>query len=422
VLDALFQSTGPLSPDPGLPDSSSSQSPILLLLLLLPKQNQFSAAANSMDTPSSQRSNRRRYARRSDERYDEHSRRPQPRRTTAVAPPVVTVRPSTDRAHEPSSLSDISRMPPEEARAQIISLETQLEQMQQRLLENRLLENPDDRERSRLRAEIHPRLRAALTALTATRTEASSPAGGVRLTASNAEGSSTGSGTGGVAPTETEAQRRERTRAILEGFVRDLPETSPPISGNIMRRVGRNISRRGPAGGIGPASPTVATTPSSSTAPNAPSSTTGGAARPSASTLAAAVAAPPRPNPMPIANRPPRHRRGSSSTGLGETTSTSIRPIRGLWRLQDSSTDIDSELEDLHATAARRQAAEERYLRITAQRPTPADTENWSNNPQAGERSTVERGYLPNLRDLMRQRWPDFAADSDDNAAFRSTS
>jgi len=124
---------------------------------------------------------------------------------------------------------------------------------------------------------------------------------------------------------------------------------------------------------------------------------------------------------MPIASRPPRHRRGSSSTGLGETTSTSIRPIRGLWRLQDSSTDIDSELEDLHATAARRQAAEERYLRITAQRPMPADTENWSNNPRAGERSTVERGYLPNLRDLMRQRWPEFAADNDDNAAFGPT-
>ncbi|KAA8907452.1 hypothetical protein FN846DRAFT_947080 [Sphaerosporella brunnea] len=204
----------------------------------------------------------RRQRRPSDCDDDVRERRPLSRRVGSISSPIVTVRASADRSRSLNLPGEPSwRIQPEEARAQIITLEGQIERLQMRLLEDRLLENRHDARRERVRAELEAeepsrnrlraelieaeslrreetrrsRIRAELETLrpspllfgertTAPNTATSRPPAGVRLSSNFAEGAN------GSAHSEDE-ERRRSIRQRLGELVRDVPpgQTTNPV-------------------------------------------------------------------------------------------------------------------------------------------------------------------------------------------------
>jgi len=246
------------------------------------------------------------------------TRRPLP--GSAIAPPIITVRANVERNRSLNHVPEPSpRMPPEEARAQIVNLESQIERLQLQLLENRLHENQEEIRRSRMRAELGPDPtrppplfsdRNSMPPRVPGSDDASSRSGGVRLSSSTAEG------TNGSAHNEDHERMRRSIRQRLGELARD-----PQVE-------------------HGPQPPMF-------TPPLSPSAT-----RPPSRTSRASVA-----DESPFRRSMFRRRNSLADSTTGDPWTE--RNSRGLWRLDDNGhQDGDSDLESLHSSEPRRQLFE----------------------------------------------------------------
>ncbi|KAI5856433.1 hypothetical protein BZA05DRAFT_200658 [Tricharina praecox] len=351
-----------------------------------------------MDSPRSDRasrrrseggrsSSRRRTADCEDEPSSSNSGRPPPsRRGSGIAAPIVTVRASANRTPTTAeSTTPTLRIPPEEAQAQIITLESQIERLQLRLLENRLLESRESARANRMRVELEtlppPPLfdRSPMTPLVRTpnnglRTPNNGPAsprtpGGVRLS-QNTAGGANGSGHDGE-------DMRRNIRQRLGDLVRDLPsEQNSPVPYFPSPIIGLRETVRPRSMALG-------------------SETT---ARPSGW---------------------PRRRSVAETPSEPPWAELATRASRGLWRLEDGQ-DIDSELESLHESAARRHLYAANRSLATATREAERSRIMGNRTPSREDPPLILSPMDAEAEERLRAVWDDH--DGDDYASSQISS